>query len=236
MKTIGLIGGSTDVATVEYYKLINANVRERLGGYHTGKIIINSMDVAASVYFVKGERWDEGGEHLREIVQSLDRAGADFIICCSNTWHRCAEGFMAGAKIPLLHICNPTGEAIKAQNLKRIALLGTKSTMSSPWIREFYAREHGIEIVVPNEEQQDLIDAVIFQELSYSLFLPKSRAAYLEIVDDLQGNGAEGVILGCTEIGLLIQQKDRPNLSFFDTLALHAEAAAKLATQDIMPN
>lgn len=140
---------------------------------------------------------------------------------------------MAGSNIPLLHICTPTGEAISAKSLKMVALLGTKATMSSIWIREYYTRHHGIDIIVPDDEQQNLIDRVIFEELTYAVFKPESKKAYLEIVDDLNSKGAEGVILGCTEIALLIQQSDRPDLPFLDTLALHAKAAADLATRDV---
>ena len=235
MKTIGIIGGSTDVATEVYYHVINETVGKILGGYHTGKIIINSMDLATSVYFVKGERWEEGGDHLRGMAQSLERAGADFILCVSNTWHRCAEAFMLGITIPLLHICDPTAMAIKAKGLKRLALLGTKATMSGPYLRDVFVHSHGFEILVPTEKQQDFIDEVIFKELSKPIFLEKSRLGYLEVVDDLKARGAEGIILGCTEIPLLIKQTHRPDLPFFDTLVLHAEAAARLATEDIQP-
>lgn len=226
MKTIGIIGGSTDLATVEYYNLINKHVREELGGLHTGEIIINSMDLALSARYVNEGLWDEGAEYLGGKAQSLERAGADFIICVSNTWHRVSDAWMAGVNIPLLHIAEPTANTIRAQGFKKIALLGTKVTMSSRYLPDFFANHYGLEIIVPKEEEQQLIDRVIFQELSYSKFTEESRKAYLEIVDSLAVAGAQGVILGCTEIGLLISQSDRPLVPMFDTLRLHAKAAA----------
>ncbi|KAH8889140.1 aspartate racemase [Thozetella sp. PMI_491] len=229
MKTIGIIGGSTDIATVEYYKLINKHVREELGGLHTGEIIINSMDLALSAHYVNNGLWEEGAEYLRGKAQSLARAGADFIICVSNTWHRVSDKFMAGIEAPLLHIAEPTAKAIKEQGLQRVALLGTKATMSSPYLPDLFNSQYGVEIVVPKEEDQTLIDNVIFKELSYAQFTDSSRKAYLKIVDDLALSGAQGVILGCTEIGLLIAQADRPNIPMFDTLRLHAKAAAMKA-------
>lgn len=229
MKTIGIIGGSTDLATVEYYNLINKHVREELGGLHTGEIIINSMDLARSAHYVHNELWDEGAEYLHGKAQSLERAGADLIICVSNTWHRVSDKFMAGIKVPLLHIAEPTARAIREQGLQRIALLGTKATMSSPYMPDLFANQYGLDIIVPKEEDQSLIDRVIFQELSYAQFTDSSRKAYLEIIDDLALAGAQGIILGCTEIGLLISQADRPNVPMFDTLRLHAKAVAMKA-------
>ncbi|KAJ6785992.1 hypothetical protein PWT90_08898 [Aphanocladium album] len=232
MKTVGIIGGSTDLATAEYYKLINATVREQLGGFHTGEIIINSMDLAKSVHYVHNELWDEGGAYLAGKAQSLERAGADFIIVVSNTWHRAADMFMKGIKIPLLHIADPTAAAIKAQGLTRVILLGTKATMGTPYlIDEFKAR--GVEVVVPTAEEQQFIDDVIFQELSFWQFKEESKNKYLEIIDRLvREEGAQGAILGCTEIPLLVKQEERPTIPFFDTLTLHAKAAALQAVAD----
>lgn len=238
MKTIGIIGGSTDIATAEYYRVINNTVRARLGGYHTGKVIINSMDFATSEYFVRGNRWDEGGLHLRTMVQNLERAGADLIICVSNTWHRCSESFMVGAKVPFLHIADATAQAIRVKGLKRLALLGTQATMAGPYLRDIFTQKYGLEILVPTESEQREIDRVIFDELSKPVFLDESREFYLRAIDGLRERGAEGVILGCTEIPLLVKQEHRPHLPMFDTLVLHAEAAAIEATEgiEVMPN
>ena len=232
MKTIGIIGGSTDIATVEYYKLINEHVRQALGGLHTGEIIINSMDLAWSAHYVNNQLWDEGAAYLRGKALGLERAGADFIICVSNTWHRVADKFMAGINIPLLHIAEPTSKAIQEKGLKNVALLGTKATMSSPYLPELFSARYGLVITVPTEKQQDLIDGVIFGEISYGQFTEASRKAYLEIIDDLVARGAQGVILGCTEIPLLVSQADRPEIPMFDTLRLHAKAAAMMAAHE----
>jgi aspartate racemase len=229
MKTIGIIGGSTDIATVEYYNLINKHVREELGGLHTGEIIINSMDLAKSAHYVNNELWDEGAEYLQSKAQSLVRAGAELIICVSNTWHRVSDKFMAGLDVPLLHIAEPTAASIKEKDLQKIALLGTKATMSTPYLPDLFATRYGLDIIVPKEDDQNLINDVIFQELSFAKFTDKSRNAYLAIIDELASRGAQGVILGCTEIGLLISQSDRPNIPMFDSLRLHAKATAMKA-------
>jgi aspartate racemase len=232
-KTVGIIGGSTHIATVEYYNLINQHVRDELGGLHTCEIIINSMDLAKSDHYVHNELWDEGAEYLHAKALGLARAGADFIICVSNTWHRFSDRFMEGTGIPLLHIAGPTAGAIKAQCLQKVALLGTKATMSSPYLPDIFSDQYGIQTIVPGEAEQDLIDNVIFQELSFSNFKHESRQAYLEIIDRLVTAGAQGVILGCTEIGLLVSQSDRPDVPMFDTLRLHAKAAAVAALDGI---
>jgi aspartate racemase len=230
MKTIGIIGGSTDIATVEYYNLINKHVREELGGLHTGEIIINSMDLARSAHYVNNELWDEGAQYLQSKAQSLVRAGADLIICVSNTWHRVSDTFMAGIiDVPLLHIAEPTARTIKEQGLQKVALLGTKATMSTPYLPDLFSNRYGLNIIVPKEEDQTLINDVIFQEMSYARFTDKSRKAYLEIIDELAFRGAQGIILGCTEIGLLVSQSDRPNIPMFDTMRLHAKATAMIA-------
>lgn len=232
MKTVGIIGGSTDLATAEYYKLINATVREQLGGLHTGEIIINSMDLARSAHYVHGELWDEGGEYLAGKARSLERAGADFIIVVSNTWHRAAHIFMREVKIPLLHIADPTAEAIHTKGLKKVVLLGTKATMGTPYLVDEF-KNRGVEVVVPTVEEQTFIDDVIFKELSFWQFKESSKQRYLDIVDRLvKEEGAEGAILGCTEIPLLIKQEDRPAVPFFDTLTLHAKAAALRAVAE----
>lgn len=228
MKTIGIIGGSTNVATAEYYSLINAAVKERLGGYHTAKIIINSMDLATSVHYVHNNLWEEGAKYLNDLALSLERAGADFIICVSNTWSMHEAGWMKGVTIPHLHICDVLATAIKAKGLKKVTLLGTKATMSSDYVPNALAR-HGIETLVPTEAEQDEIDRIIFDELSYARFTDQSRQFYLGVVDRLSQEGAQGAMLACTEIGLLIKQEARPEVPFFDTLNLHAVAAAERA-------
>ncbi|CAG9985023.1 unnamed protein product [Clonostachys byssicola] len=228
MKTIGIIGGSTTFATEEYYRAINKGIRQQLGGYHTAEIIINSMDFAKSAHFVENGLWEEGSEFLHGKALSLQRAGADFIICVSNTWHRCADEFMKGIDIPFLHIVDPTAKTIAQGGYKKVALLGTMVTMSQPFLKERF-EQFGLEIVVPTTNAQSLINKIIFEELSKGEFKEESRAGYLAIVDELYANGSEAVILGCTEIGLLIKQSDRPNITMFDTLAIHVQAIVQFA-------
>jgi aspartate racemase len=229
MKTIGIIGGSTDVSTAEYYKLINAGIRERLGGFHTGEIIINSMDFAQSVRFVEGRLHDEAAVYLNGKALSLERAGADFIVLACNTWHSVAEGFMKDVTIPLLHIMDPTGAAIRAAHLTKVGLVGTKSTMQSDFLVEEGRKRFGTDVIVPTAEEQVVVHDIILNELSKGVFSESSKAAYLKVFESLRSRGAQGVVLGCTEIPLLVQQADLPDLPMFDTLTLHVDAAVAMA-------
>ena len=232
MKTIGIIGGSSPVATIEYYKLINAGIQKRLGGVASGEIIINSMNFGEVYRIVSNNQWEEGTAYLNVKAKSLERAGADFIISVSNTWHKVADGFMKDVQLPFLHIVDPTGDQIKYAGLKKVGLLGTKATMSGTFLMDRYAERYGIEVIVPTPEEQERIDTIIFTELSQFNFKPESKTQYLKIVDSLAKQGAQGIVLGCTEIGLLINQADRPNVPMFDSMVLHAEAAVKMMLEE----
>src|SRR6266851_2050702 len=207
MLTIGVIGGSGDLATAEYYKAINKAVNDRLGGKHSAEVIINSMDFAKSIHYVYGDLWDEGAVYIHAKAASLERAGADFLMIVSNTWHRAADKFMEGIKIPLLHIFDTTAVAIKKAGLRKVALLGTKLTMAGPYAVPELAKRAGVEVIVPDEDDQD----------------------YIDLITKLVVQGAEGIVLGCTKIPLLITQKDDPNVPMFDTLELHAKGAVAVA-------
>jgi aspartate racemase len=232
MKTIGIIGGSSHVSTEEYYRLLNVGLNKRRGGDHTGDIIINSMDFGQAVHYVRGGLWEEGGKYLNAKALSLERAGADFIILACNVWHIAADRFMKGVKIPLIHIMDPTGVAIRAAKLEKVALVGAKGTMSSTVFVEEAKKRCGIDVIVPTDEEQDVLDRIIVHELAKSQFTEKSRAAYLEVFESLRRRGAGGVILGCTEIPLLVKQSDLPDFPMFDTLTLHVEAAMSMALAD----
>ncbi len=236
MKTIGILGGASPVATVEYYKLVNAGIQARLGGYNTGEIIIASMNFATVERMVREDRWAEGAVYLNAKAKSLERAGADFILCVANTMHKTADAWMEGVNVPLLHIVDPTGAAIQAATLTKVALLGTKPTMSAAFLRDRYTRKYGIEILVPSEAEQAYINTLIFTEFSQNRFTEEAKTGYLRIVDRLAEEGAQGVILGCTEIGLLINQADRPALPMFDSMVLHAEAAVGMALEEAGKN
>lgn len=229
MKTIGILGGSSDQATAEYYSRINKAVNARLGGWHTGQILIYSMDFATSEHFVRNALWDEAAEYLAEKARKLECAGADLLICVSNTLHRVADRFASATSIPFLHIVDPTAQAIRAAGLERVALLGTKPAMSLDFLKRRYTEKFGIDILVPPEREQDQLDRIIFDELCRGSFTASAKATYLDAIDALRSRGAQGVILGCTEIPLLIVQQDRPAFPMFNTLALHVEAAVRFA-------
>jgi aspartate racemase len=228
MRTIGILGGSSDQATADYYRRLNAAVRRRLGGWHTAELLIDSLDFALAEHWVRNGLWDDAGRDLQRRARGLERAGAGLLICVSNTLHRLAGVFTDGLQIPFLHIAEPTAAAIRAAGLRNVALLGTKPVMATDFLKERY-RRHGIVIVAPEAHEQDEIDRIIFDELCNGRFLPQSKARFLDIVDRLQARGATGVILGCTEIPLLIAQGDAPSMPMFDTVALHVEAAVAMA-------
>ena len=236
MQTIGVLGGMSNQATAEYYRLINDAINARLGGWNTAEIIISSVNFANIEYFVRNELWTEAGNYLAEKARGLERAGADMLVCVSNTMHRVSDYFMQDVAIPFLHIVDPTAEAINAIGCKRVALLGTKPVMASNYLRDRYEKKHGIEIIVPKTTDQDIIDRIIFDELVRRRLESTSKSAYLGIVDGLHAEGAEGIILGCTEIFLLISQPDRPHIPFFDTKTLHAVRAVDLALSRSAPN
>jgi aspartate racemase len=232
MKRIGILGGSSDQATADYYRRLNKAVNDRLGGWNTAELIISSMNFAFSAECVRNDRWDEVAAYLTDRAAALERAGADILICVSNTLHRVAGRFTQGLGIPFLHIADPTGEAIRREGLSRVALLGTKPVMATDHLKRRYADRFGIEVSVPEPEEQDVIDRIIFDELCRGIFTPEAKATYLDIIDRLNARGADGVILGCTEIPLLVRQEDRPSLPMFDTTGLHVEAVVELALTD----
>ncbi len=229
MKRIGILGGSSDQATAEYYRRLNQAVNRRLGGWNTAELVISSMNFALAEAWVRSGDWDAAAQYLTERAAALERAGADLVLCVSNTLHRVADAFTAGLGIPFLHIVDPTATAIRAAGFTRVGLLGTKPVMATAYLKRRYAERFGIEIVVPAPADQDVVDRIIFDELCRGRFLAESKARYLAVVDALAAAGAEGVVLGCTEIPLLIAQADRPALPMFDTVALHVAAAVEFA-------
>jgi aspartate racemase len=229
MKTIGVLGGMSQTATAEYYRLINDRVNRRLGGWNSAEMIISSVNFARIEHCVRNQRWEEAGAYLAGKARGLERAGADFVLCASNTMHRVSDDFMAGLNIPLLHIVDPTGAAIRTRGLERVALLGTRPVMASSYLSSRYAAMFGVQTLVPDAAEQAVVDRIIFDELVHRVLRPESKHVYLEIIDRLRARGAQGLILGCTEIFLLISQSDRPDLPMFDTTTLHAEAAVAMA-------
>ena len=229
MKRIGILGGASNVATADYYRRLNEAVNARLGGWNTAELLVSSTNFALIERWVREDAWDEAGRYLAERAQALERAGADLLLCVSHTLHRVADVFMARVHVPLLHIADPTAAAVRDAGFTRVGLLGTRPVMAGDYLKRRYAERYGVSLLVPDEAGQRTADRIIFDELVHGRFTPQARAAYLGIIDALVARGAEGVVLGCTEIPLLISQADRPAVPLFDTLALHVAAAVELA-------
>lgn len=227
MKTIGLIGGMSWESTVTYYQQLNELVKERLGGLHSAKIAMYSVDFDEIESCQSSGDWDRSAEILTSAAQGLERAGADLILICTNTMHKVYPQIQAGVGVPLLHIADATADALEQAGVSRVALLGTRYTMC----QDFYKSrliDRGIEVLIPEAEDVELVDRVIFHELCLGQLKPSSKAEFLRIINELAQKGAQGVILGCTEIGLLIQQADT-SLPVFDTTLIHAARAVELA-------
>jgi aspartate racemase len=232
MKTIGLLGGMSWESSLEYYRIINEAVKARLGGLHSAKSIMYSFDFAEIEALQRQGDWQTATERMIEAAQSIERGGADFLLICANTMHKMADEVQACISIPLLHIADPTAEAIRAQGLRRVGLLGTRFTMEEPFYRGRLLSGHGLEVIVPGEAERETVHRVIYDELCQGIIRPESRDAYNSVIQSLAEQGAEAVILGCTEIGLLVRQEDSP-VPLFDTTRLHAEAAVAYALQEL---
>jgi aspartate racemase len=228
MKTIGLIGGLSWESSSEYYRIINETVARRLGGLHSAQCIMFSFDFAAIEALQHQGLWDEATVLMIQAAQQIERGGADVAIICSNTMHRMAGAVQEHIDIPLIHIADPTGEAIIAQGLHRVGLLATKFTMEQDFYRGRLAERFGLDVIIPEEDERQIVHAVIYDELCRGIVREESKARYVEIINNLTTRGAEGIILGCTEIEMLIGPADSP-VPVFDTTALHAEAAVAFA-------
>lgn len=228
-KTIGVLGGKSNQATGEYYRLLNKKLNDRLAGWDNGEIVIVSVNFGNIEYFVRNDCWDEAHAYLTDKVDRLERAGADLVICVSNTMHRVVAPIMAERTTPFIHIADPTGDAIRKSGISRVGLLGTMPVMNSLELRGRYQDGFGVEMVAPTQADMEIVDRIIFNELVRAERRVDSKCEYLRIVGDLRQRGAEGVILGCTEIFLLIAQEDLPGFPVFDTTELHVQAAVDFA-------
>lgn len=227
MKTIGLIGGMSWESSTMYYKMINEEVKHRLGGLHSAKCILYSVDFAEIERYQTEGNWKRAGEVLAEAAYSLEKAGAQFIVICTNTMHKVIHYIEERIHIPVLHIADATAKQIHEQNIKKVALLGTKYTMEE----DFYIsrlEESRLHVIVPNEEDRELVNRVIFSELCVGHINEQSRIEYKRIIQSLIEEGAEGVILGCTEISLLMKQEDS-SVPLFDTTYIHAVEAVNMS-------
>ena len=231
MKTIGLIGGMSWESSLEYYRLINQAVRDRLGGQHSAKSLMISVDFAEIEHMQASGRWDDAAHVLSDCAQQLERGGADFVVLCTNTMHRVAPAIENATKLPLLHIADATATRIQQAGITRVGLLGTRFTMEQDFYKGRLTDRYGLTVLIPDSAERDLIHRVIYDELCLGKIDAQSRLAYLAIMQQLSARGAEAIILGCTEITLLVKPDDTA-LRLFDTTRIHAEEAVNLALID----
>ena len=228
MKFIGLIGGMTWKSTLEYYHIMNESVKEKLGGLHSVKCILYSFDFESIAELQIKRKWKKLTQLMITATQTLEKSGAEFIVICANTMHLMADEVQKKINIPILNIIDVTAEEILRQRLHKVGLLGTKFTMEEEFYKKRMTDKFGIDIIIPNKDEREIINSIIYKELSFGIIKKSSRAKYIEIIDDLLSRDAEGIVLGCTEIPLLIK-KDDVNAPVFDTTSLHAKAAVEYA-------
>lgn len=228
MKTIGLIGGMSWESTVPYYRQINETIKERLGGLHSAKIVLYSVDFHEIERHQHAENWEAAGAILADAARSLEAAGADFLVLCTNTMHKVASGIEAAVAIPLLHIADPTATEIKRAGHSTVGLLGTRFTMEQAFYRDRLSERHGLRVIVPDSDDRETVHRIIYEELCLGVVNPESRSEYRRIMRMLASQGAQAIILGCTEISLLVNQQGS-EIPLFDTTAIHARAAAEEA-------
>ncbi|MFZ6819103.1 aspartate/glutamate racemase family protein [Undibacterium sp. Ji22W] len=231
MKTLGLIGGMSWESTIPYYRQINQTVKQHLGGLHSAKVIIYSVDFHEIEILQRSGDWDQAGKMLADAALNLQRAGADMLVLCTNTMHKVAAAIEAAVNIPLLHIADPTAKEIKAQGLHKIGLLGTRFTMEQAFYKDRLHSQHGLQVLTPNAADRDIVHRIIYEELCLGTINPSSQQDYIRIMNDLVQQGAQAIILGCTEISLLVQA-EHARVPLFDTTVLHARAAAEWALRD----
>ncbi|HAU4328538.1 aspartate/glutamate racemase [Citrobacter freundii] len=226
MKTIGLLGGMSWESTIPYYRLINEGVKKRLGGLHSAQILLHSVDFHEIEACQSSGDWQQAGEILAQAAMGLQQAGAQGIVLCTNTMHKVAGAIETACEVPFLHIADATGRAISQQKMSNVALLGTRYTMEQEFYRGRLQQEFGINTLIPEQDDRQKINQIIFEELCLGEFSDTSRDYYLNVIDGLARQGAQGVIFGCTEIGLLVPAQMSP-LPVFDTAAIHAADAVE---------
>ena len=226
MKTLGLIGGMSWESSLEYYRLMNEAVREQLGGFHSAKIILNSMDFADIELLQHENRWDEADAILIEAALNLELAGAECVVICTNTMHKSAEIIQSKINIPLLHIADATAEQVCLNKIETVGLLGTRFTMEEDFYKGRLTNQFGLKVLIPGAVEREQIHKVIYDELCMGIIRQESRDYYRKVIAGLASQGAEGIILGCTEIGLLVKPEDSP-VPLFDTTLIHAQAAVR---------
>jgi aspartate racemase len=231
-RTVGVLGGMSSQSTIEYYRLIDEGVNDVRGGHAAGDLLIRSVDFADVEGFIGDGRWEAAGEYLADAARDLEAGGAEFVVMATNTMHKVAPRITEALSVPFVHIVDVTADAVLAAGLDTVGVLGTRTTMEDPFYRDRFA-EHGVDVVVPDPSDREAVDRIVFEELTKGVIREESRATYLEVVDDLTDAGAEGLVLGCTEIELLVDEDDLPGLPAFDTTALHAERAVELSLGEV---
>lgn len=226
MKTIGLIGGMSWESSLEYYRIINEQVKEKLGGLHSAKSLMYSLNFAEIEKLQHQGKWDKLTSVMIKAAQNLEKGGADFVLICTNTMHKMADDIQNNINIPLLHLVDTTADKIKQNRLRKVGLLGTNFTMEEDFYKGRLMNKYGLDVIIPNENDRQIIHQVIYQELCLGNIKKSSKDQYIEIINKLIESGAEAVILGCTEIPLLIQQED-VKVPLYDTTTIHAEAAVE---------
>ncbi|PVE06803.1 aspartate/glutamate racemase family protein [Limnohabitans sp. Rim28] len=230
MKTIGLIGGMSWESTVPYYRVINETIKAQLGGLHSAKLVLYSVDFHEIEELQRQGDWDSAGLALTHAARSLQAAGASFLVLCTNTMHKVAHHIEAAVNIPLLHIADPTAAAIKTAGHTVVGLLGTRFTMEQAFYKDRLRDHHGLQVKVPAQADRDIVHRIIYEELCLGIVKAESRAEYQRVMQYLAAQGVQSIILGCTEISLLVNAQDSP-VPLFDTTAIHARAAALKALQ-----
>lgn len=228
MKTIGLLGGMSWESTVEYYRLINEGIKSKLGGLHSAQIAMYSVDFEPIEQLQKSGDWESSGEILADAAKKIESAGADFLLICTNTMHKVAQQIEAAIQIPLIHIADATAEELIKNNMQSVGLLGTVFTMEQDFYKGRLQDKFGLNVVIPEKADREIVHKVIYQELCLGNVQTNSRNEYLRIIKDLSEQGAQAVVLGCTEIGILVKQSDT-EIKLLDTTAIHAQKAVEMA-------
>jgi len=231
MKTIGLIGGMSWESSLEYYRIINETVQRKLGGFHSAQSLMYSVDFAAVEDCQHQGRWQEAAGLLADAARKLEKGGADFLVICANTMHKVVPEVQKHIQIPILHIADVTARAIKERGLRIVGLLGTRFTMEEGFYKDRLVQKHGLEVIVPGEKGRELIHNVLYDQIRLGDIDQAARNVFKKAIDDLASEGAEGIILGCTEIFLFVKQEDY-KIPLFDTTRIHAEAAAEFALEE----
>jgi aspartate racemase len=231
MKTIGLLGGMSWESTLVYYKALNQGIQEKLGGLHSAKIVLHSVDFGPIETLMQHRDWETIGTQLGDAAVGLERSGADFFLICTNTMHKIAPVIEGRVGIPLLHIADAAGQALIADNISRVGLLGTSFTMEQDFYKDRLNTGYDIEVLVPNQQDRETVNSIIFQELCRGKITSNAKQEYIRIIKLLEDQGAEAILLGCTEIGMLIQPGD-VQIRLYDTTPIHAATALKMALTD----